>query len=132
MKNKFNLILLLALIFFVNCTEDTTSFVGEGTITGRVVEAGSFNAIENAKISLSPTNNTVFTDVEGYFIMENIEAGDYSVSATKEDYLTSFEAATVTTDLEVNVIFEMEDDTALNRPPSTPILLTVLKIPQVL
>lgn len=124
MKNKFNLILIFALTFFINCSEDTVNLVGEGTITGRVVEAGSFNPIENAKISLSPTNNTVFTDVEGYFKIDNVEAGDYSVSATKEDYLTSFEAATVTTDLEVNVIFELEDDNALNRPPSTPILLT--------
>ena len=41
-----------------------------------------------------------------------------------EDYLTSFEAATVSKDLEVNVIFELEDDNALNRPPSTPVLLT--------
>jgi len=124
MKNKYNLILLLSLIFLVNCSEDTTGFIGEGTITGRVVEANSFDPIENAKISLSPSNNTVFSDVDGYFIISGVEAGDYSVSATKEGYLTTFEAATVTTDLEVNVIFEMDDETALNRAPSTPILIT--------
>lgn len=122
MKKSINLILILALTFFINCSEDTATFVGEGTITGRVVEANSFNPIENAKITLSPSNNTVFTDIDGYFIMENIEEGDYSVSADKEDYLTSFEAASVTKDSEVNVIFELADDNSLNRPPSTPIL----------
>nr|WP_299522819.1 carboxypeptidase regulatory-like domain-containing protein [uncultured Lutibacter sp.] len=116
------LIFLLAL--FVNCSEETTSLVGTGNITGRVVEALSFNPIENAKVTLSPTNNTVFTDVDGYFVMNEIEEGDYSVSVAKEDYLTSYKPATVTADLEVNVIFEMEDNNALNKPPSTPVLIT--------
>lgn len=124
MKKITNLILMLTLAFIVSCSEETTSYIGEGTITGRVVEANSFDPIENAKITLSPTNNTVFTDIDGYFIISDVEAGEYSVSATKEEYLTSFEAATVTTDLEVNVIFEMEDDNALNKPPSTPVLIT--------
>lgn len=116
----------MALIFslFINCSEDTIDFVGLGTITGRIIEAGSFNPIANAKITINPTNNTVFSDADGYFKMEDVEAGDYSVSTVKEGYLTSYEPATVTKDLTVNVIFEMEDETALNKPPSTPILVT--------
>ncbi|MBK5210207.1 MAG: carboxypeptidase regulatory-like domain-containing protein [Flavobacteriaceae bacterium] len=116
--------MILALSFFIGCNEDTVDLVGLGTITGRVVEAESFNPIENAKVTISPSNNTIFSDADGYFIMEDVEAGDYSVSATKEGYLTNFEPATVTVGLTVNVIFEMEDETALNRPPSTPILIT--------
>ncbi|MBI9041798.1 carboxypeptidase regulatory-like domain-containing protein [Lutibacter sp.] len=124
MKKNINILLIFLLVFLTNCSEETTGFIGKGTITGRVVEAVSFDPIENAKITLSPTNNTVFTDVDGYFTIEEIEAGDYSVSATKENYLTTFEPATVTVDLTVNVIFEMEDDNALNRPPSAPILIS--------
>ena len=124
MKRIFNITLIFVLSLFLGCTEETVDLVGLGTITGRIVESNSFNPIENAKIILSPSNNTVFSDVDGYFIMNDIEAGDYSLSAIKEGYLTSFEPATVTTGLEVNVIFEMEDETALNRPPSTPVLLT--------
>ncbi|MFZ3274720.1 MAG: carboxypeptidase regulatory-like domain-containing protein [Lutibacter sp.] len=124
MKKVFRLVVIFALSLFINCSEDTIDLVGLGTITGRVVEAKSFNPIENAKITISPTNNTVFSDADGYFIMEDVEAGDYSVSVIKEDYLTNFEPATVTKDLTVNVIFEMDDETALNRPPSTPILIT--------
>ncbi|WP_456379524.1 carboxypeptidase regulatory-like domain-containing protein, partial [Lutibacter sp.] len=124
MKKVSNFLIILTLALFINCSEDTVDLVGVGTITGRVVESSSFDPIENAKVSLSPSNNTVFSDADGYFIMEDVEAGDYSVSATKESYLTNFQSATVTTDLEVNVIFEMDDDTALNRPPSTPELIT--------
>lgn len=127
MKKVFKTVVILALSLFINCSEDTIDLVGLGTITGRVVEANSFNPIENAKITISPTNNTVFSDANGYFKMEDVEAGDYSVSSTKEEYLTSFEAAMVTTGIEVNVIFEMEDDTALNKAPSTPILITPIE-----
>jgi Tol biopolymer transport system component len=124
MKKIFNIVIILSLSLFINCGEDTVDLVGIGTITGRVVESDSFDPIENAKITISPTNNTVFSDADGYFIMEKVEAGEYSISAIKEGYLTNFEAATVTADLEVNVIFEMDDETALNRPPSTPVLVT--------
>lgn len=116
--------ILLISIFIAGCSEDTVDFAGTGKVTGRVVAADNFDPIENAKVVLTPTNNTVFTDVEGYFNFEKVEAGDYSVSATKEDFLTSFQAATVTTGLEVNVVFEMDIETAGNRPPTAPKLIS--------
>jgi Carboxypeptidase regulatory-like domain len=112
------------MIFITSCSEDTVSFTGVGKITGRVVEAENFNPIENAKVVLTPTNNTVFTDSDGYFVFEEVEAGDYSVNATKEGFLTNFQPATVTIGLEVNVVFEMDVETAGNRPPSTPKLIS--------
>ncbi len=124
MKKIVNLLILVTLSLFINCGEDTVDLIGLGTITGRVVEANSFDPIENTKVTISPSNNTVFSDANGDFIFENIEAGEYSVNATKEGYLTSFESATVTADIDVNVIFEMDDETVLNRPPSTPELVT--------
>lgn len=124
MKIIVKIALVFTLILMASCGEDTVDLVGVGTVTGRVVEADSFDPIENAKVTLSPSSNTVFSDEDGYFVFTEVEAGDYSVSATKESYLTTFEAATVTAGLEVNVIFELEDENALNRPPSTPVLVT--------
>lgn len=124
MKKIFNLIVVVSFGLLFNCTEEKVDLLRFGTITGRVVEANSFEPIENSKVSLSPTNNTAFSDADGYFIIVDVEEGDYSVSAEKEEYLTTFEPVTVTAEAEVNVIFEMEDDTYLNRPPSTPILFT--------
>jgi hypothetical protein len=124
MKRIINIIIVLTIGVFTSCGEDTVDLIGLGTITGRVVESESFDPIENAKVTLSPTNNAVFTDEEGYFIITDVEVGDYSISAEKEGYLTNFEPATVTANIEVNVIFEMDDETSLNRPPSTPELIT--------
>ena len=39
------------------------------------------------KITLSPSNNTTFTDAEGNFSFKGIEAQDYSVQAKKDGYL---------------------------------------------
>lgn len=107
-----------------SCSEDTIDFTGVGKITGRVVEKNNFSPVENAKVVLTPSNNTVFTDADGYFTFEEVEAGDYSVSTTKEGFLTNFQPATVTVGLEVNVVFEMDIETAGNRPPSSPLLIS--------
>jgi hypothetical protein len=114
---------MLLLSLFVSCGEDTIDVISVGIITGRVVEADSFTPIENAKITLSSINNAVFSNEDGYFEMEDVDADDYSVSAAKEGYLTNFQPATVTAGASVNVIFEMENDTFLNKAPNTPNLV---------
>jgi len=124
MKKRYIIIAILATALFTNCSETTVAFIQYGTLKGRVVKSKSFEPIENAKVTINPTNNAVFTDADGYFTMTDVEEGDYSVGATKEGYLVNFQPATVSADKEVNVIFEMDDDNSLNRPPSTPELIT--------
>lgn len=124
MKFISKIVLVYILILTNSCSEDTIDYAGVGKVTGRVVESINFEPVENAKIVLSPTNNTVFSDIDGYFIYDEVAAGDYSVSATKEGFLTSFKPATVSVGLEVNTVFELEIETAGNRPPSTPTLIT--------
>ena len=72
---------------------------------------------------LSPSNNTVFTDAEGNFIFEGIEAQEYSVQAAKEEYLDKYEGVIVSAEVEVNIIFEMDISTALNKSPTKPELI---------
>jgi hypothetical protein len=110
--------------FYWGCTEEKLTFSEVGTVTGRVVQANSFEPIENAKVSISPTNNTVFSDVEGYFTFEEVTVGDYSIQAEKEDFLAGYEPVSITADATVNVIFELEDSDALNKPPLVPELLS--------
>ena len=125
MKNKFKYISLSLLLFlFVNCSEDKISLTGEGTITGIVVTIGDNTPLENVKISTNPSTSIVFTDAQGNFLIENVPVEDYSVQAEKVDYLTQFEGITITDNATVNVIFEMDIETANNRPPDSPVLIT--------
>ncbi len=126
MKNiiKFT-ILFLAIHLCVSCEEDGTIGLEEyGNLTGKVVTKTNFEPIANAKVTLSPTNNTVFTDEEGNFEFTGVVAQDYSVQANKEGYLDSFEAATVVKDGAISVVIEMDVSTALNQPPSVPELIS--------
>jgi len=117
--------IILMTLFFTNCGEDgTIGLVEYGNLTGKVVKKDGFVPLENVKIILSPTNNTVFTDAEGSFKFEGVEVQEYSVQAAKEGYLDEFEGATVSKDVVVNVVLEMEISTALNKPPTKPELLT--------
>ncbi len=120
MKKIIKIAVFLISFIFFNCGEDTIDFVEFGTIKGRVVKKGSFDPIENAKISLSPTNNTEFTDGDGYFTMSDVAVQEYSVSATKEGYLTNFQPVSLEAGSEINLVFEMDIETALNKPPTAP------------
>ncbi|WP_299122017.1 carboxypeptidase regulatory-like domain-containing protein [uncultured Tenacibaculum sp.] len=116
--------LLLITLVFIQCGEDgTIGLIEYGDLTGKVVKKDGFVPLENVKITLSPTNNTTFTDAEGNFKFERIEVQEYSVQATKEGYLDKFEGATVTVEAVVNVVLELEISTALNKPPTKPELL---------
>ncbi len=58
------------------------------------------------------------------FEIQDLTVDDYSVQAEKDGYLTQFEGITITDDSTVNVIFEMDVETANNRPPDAPVLDT--------
>ncbi len=124
-KIIYSIIISSISLVFTGCVEEELlTFSEEGTLTGKVVEANSFEPIENAKVIISPSNNTVFTNEEGYFEFEKISVGDYSVQAEKEGFLAGYEPMTVSADATVNLIFELDLSEALNKPPSTPIILS--------
>lgn len=111
-------------VFFTSCSEETLDNFDTGTITGTVVEKGTNIPLENVKISTNPSSSTVFTDATGAFTLEDIPVEQYSVQAELDEYLTDFEPAEITPGSTVNVIFELDEETANNRPPETPILVT--------
>lgn len=124
-KTKFKYIFLsLFLIFFINCSEDKLSLSGKGNITGKVVTYGDNEPLENVKISTNPTSSIVFTNAQGDFEIIDVPINDYSVQAEKDGYLTQFEGITVVDESTVNIIFELDIETANNRAPEAPILDT--------
>lgn len=114
----------MTFFLLLSCSDDKISFVDVGKMTGRVVEANSFNPIANAKVSLNPTNTSVFTNAEGYFVFEEVLVGDYSAKAEKEGYLTGTEPISVSADATTNVVFELEYSDALNKPPFPPVIVS--------
>ena len=82
MKTNFNYIFLFSLfILFVSCSEDKITLTGTGTITGKVVNKGDNEPLENVKVSTNPASSTVFSDVEGNFEIQEVPVNEYSVQA---------------------------------------------------
>ncbi len=71
---------VMIITFLGGCSEDTVDIAGVGVVTGQVVEATTFEPIENAKITLTPTNNSTFTDVNGEFSFE-LDCGEETFTA---------------------------------------------------
>ncbi|WP_179345609.1 carboxypeptidase regulatory-like domain-containing protein [Winogradskyella ursingii] len=117
------LVVCCLLIVAMGCSEDTIDNFDQGTLTGIVVAEGTNLALENVKISTNPNTSTVFTNEDGEFIIEEISVGQYSVQAEIDGFLTAFEAAEIQSGSTVNVVFELDVETANNRPPNTPILI---------
>src|SRR5690606_8733624 len=82
--------------------------------------------VENARISTNPASSTVFSDEKGEFVLSNIPADEYSVEARKDGLLTQFEGASVLANATVNLVFEMQTETAGNKQPTTPIVVAPL------
>ncbi|WP_378177581.1 carboxypeptidase regulatory-like domain-containing protein [Aquimarina sp. SS2-1] len=123
-KYIIKVITVFAIIFLASCSEDTIDLEGLGAVRGRVVAVGTNEPLENVKISTNPSSSTVFTDVNGEYLIDNIPSGDYSLSAQREGLLAQFEAISVIADRELEIVFEMDIETAGNRPPDAALLDT--------
>ncbi|MBQ0733496.1 carboxypeptidase regulatory-like domain-containing protein [Aquimarina celericrescens] len=115
---------VLTVLVTISCSEDTIDLEGLGSVKGRVVQVGTNEPLENVKISTNPGSSTVFTNAEGFYLLENVPAGDYSLSAQKEGLLAVFEGITIIADIELEVVFEMDIESAGNRPPDAATLLS--------
>lgn len=125
MKRYFiKLILVFTAVLMNSCSEDTIDLEGLGSVRGRVVAVGTNEPLENVKISTNPSSSTVFTDENGEYLIENVPSGDYSLAAQRDGLLAQFEAISIIADRELEIVFEMDIETAGNRPPDAAVLDT--------
>lgn len=115
---------VFALLLLSSCSEEGIDETGTGTISGKVVAKGTNNPLANVKIETTPVSNTVFTDENGEFSINDVLEGEYSVHAELEGYLSAFKASRVVVGQTNNVVFELDLSTATNRPPEIPELLS--------
>jgi len=118
------LFLVPMLISFFSCSEDKIETFGVGVLTGKVIEEGTNTPIENAKVTIVSSNVAVLTNANGDFILPNVAAGKQSVSAKIDGYLASFEAITMFSGGNLNIILEMSKETTNNDSPSQPELVS--------
>ncbi len=115
-----NFILFLITISFIACKDD--SFIPDitGAIEGQVLEDDTFEPISNAVVSTVPASETVLTDSLGYFVLENLPEGNFSLTAEKKGFTKVFEAVNVVAGEVISTTVFLKNDDSNNRPPNTP------------
>jgi hypothetical protein len=107
-----------------SCSEEKITGEDYGIVEGKVVSAGTFLPLANAKVFSNPNSSIVFTDEEGKFSIPGVKAGQYSFEAQKEGYITKFEPATVNANSVITLVFEVKLTTTNNKPPTSPVLVS--------
>src|SRR6187431_39666 len=124
MKFLYKIANVLFLLFLISCSEEKIGGSEYGTVTGKVVNADTFEPMANVKILSSPTTSTVFTDAEGKYTVSNVKVGEYSFQAQKEGFVAKFESVSVTVNNTSEVVFELKKSMADNKPPTIPVLVS--------
>jgi hypothetical protein len=103
--NLIRIITLIFIPFFLTfCTEDKLGTRQKGMINGRVIDERDQMPVVDARIIISPSNDTLTTDFMGYFEKGELDPGEYNVSAMRAGYITRSENVLVSPDVTSSVI----------------------------
>lgn len=67
----------------------------DGRISGRVMDSATRISLPGTKVFITPGSNSVVADADGFYTFENLEPGQYTLTASKNGYATGTSKATV-------------------------------------
>ncbi|MBN1212488.1 MAG: TonB-dependent receptor [candidate division Zixibacteria bacterium] len=105
-KNLIN-ILVLVIIFSLACYNVNAEPAPSGRITGKVVDAQTGEPLIGVSIYLEGTKLGAFTDLDGNYIIKNVNPGTYSLRAQMISYATITATDIVIADNEVQMNFQL-------------------------
>lgn len=109
-----SVVALSMVVALVSCEEAVVSD-NYGTISGVIESKVEGIPLEGALISTNPASLSIKTDAEGKFVIEELEAGDYVVTAAKHEYASGSAAVKVRKDKVTELVIQLEDgDLAAN------------------
>jgi hypothetical protein len=74
-------VLGLAALALVGCKDATLGPSGAGSIEGVVLDAEGNRPIAGASITSTPPSHALVTDAQGRFVLDDLEAGNYQITA---------------------------------------------------
>ncbi|HLN53158.1 MAG TPA: carboxypeptidase-like regulatory domain-containing protein [Lentimicrobium sp.] len=121
MKNHnkiFTICIIVSTLFssvFISC-EDTVDIAEYGTVSGQVKDAVTDIPLSSVTISTNPASNSIVTDDNGNFLLENVPVGEVTVTAKKLDYKTYTVNVKVQTALETTTNILLERSSSFGVP----------------
>ena len=88
MKHSFSVLISVFAVFafLISCGGSESAY---SEIIGRIIDADTGDAIENASVTLSPGGYTTVTRSDGSFEFQDLDAMTYTVTAQKQGYVTN-------------------------------------------
>ncbi|MCX6155921.1 MAG: carboxypeptidase regulatory-like domain-containing protein [Candidatus Kapabacteria bacterium] len=114
MKNL--IICLLAALALYSCS-DSESNPSRGKIEGQVIDT-KYLPVENVLIQTVPASQSTLTDINGNFTFDQMDPGEYRVTAYKFSYPTGAENIKVNAGLTTNMVIIL-DSSAINNSGDT-------------
>ena len=96
--------MILIPFFLTFCTEDKLGTRQKGMINGRVIDERDQMPVVDARIIISPSNDTLTTDFMGYFEKGELDPGEYTVRAMRAGYIAKSEEVLVSPDVTSSLI----------------------------
>lgn len=120
MKRNIKFLLLICMIFFYGCTEDTVTPEQFGMIYGTVISDENYEGLDNVTISVTPSIGNILTDSLGYFEFLDVELGTYSLQASKTGYRSDALSITVKASDTTETTITLQKVIDENQSPTVP------------
>ncbi len=113
MKNQIMSILLIMTLTTLSATaiHDVSVANSKSMVTGKIVDIHSGESVAGACITILETNTKVYTDLDGNYVISNLNAGSYTLQVNMISYKQKGEIKIVTTagnSVDKNIVIESE------------------------
>ncbi len=115
-----NAFVILTIILFPSCKEDTVQPELYGSISGTVLDDSTSSAIAGANITTSPPTNALIAGSNGKFSIDNIPVGNYTITAQKNGYKKGSVSVSVRENTTTDAVIFLKADNGTNAPPNSP------------
>jgi len=107
MRNAiFHIILILLLPFFItSCTKTKTET--QGNIEGKIIDNTNAQPIPAAEVKISGSNQIIFSGTDGAYQFINLEAGEYQITVSKQNYVQETKPISVMAGRTANLDFAL-------------------------
>lgn len=115
--------IVLSVLIFIGCNEESTSPKTTGNIEGKVLDGETYETIESVLITTVPPSESILTNADGSFIINDVVAGNYTINASKFGYNDNNVNIKVEPGNSTKVTVLLFDEAFDNTIPNTPELL---------
>lgn len=83
MNLKYVCICITCALIFLGCSKETVAPELFGSVDGSVINSETNEGIANVNITTTPATNSILTENDGSFQLEDVPTGNYTITANK-------------------------------------------------